>query len=269
MSASRLTMPINTTKTSALREASLSRVFVMSKLAAVQYAELCRQLRIEQFQIFFAHASHHPLGLLCGHDEIHTHGLLPGQFQEMRFMHNAMAAVACNGTESRPARDAEFLCLSQQPVVQQHAMVAAVLVHEETQIHALCGSGTHARFLAPYAIAKPSSVIASEPTRCSEMSVRDHAYSCRSSSVTVSPENVEKVVSPPRNPGVMNNRNSGDSEENCANAPIVMPMIKPPSRLAASVPSGMVGNSGLNEAERVAQTRAQESAAAGAEKCIE
>src|SRR5579885_71769 len=239
-------MPINTTKASALRAASLSRVFAISMLAAIQYAEFSGQFCVEQLQFVLAHALHHSLRLFRGHDEIHAHGFLSGQFQKMRFVHHAMTAIACDRAERRAAGDAELLRFAQQPVIQQHAVMTAVLVREETQVHALCGSGTHARFLALYAIAKPSSVIASEPTRCSAISASDHAYSCRSSSVTVSPENVEKVVSPPRNPVVMNKRNSGDNEENCANAPIVRPMIRPPSRLAASVPSGMVGNSGLN-----------------------
>src|SRR5690348_7392972 len=247
MSANRLTMPMRTTKPSALRAAPLSRGAAFTSGSVAQHAEFRGQSRVEQLQVFLEHALHQLVGVRVRHHEIHAHRFLSGELQEMRLVHHAVAAESGDGAERRAAADVELLRLAQQPVVEQHAVMSAALVHEEAQVHALGGLCTHAQFLIkPCAITKPSSVNASEPIRCKPIIASAHAYSCRNSSVTVSPENVEKVVSPPRKPVVMNSRSSGDSAENCSNAPSVKPMINPPSRLAVSVPIGMVGKIGFS-----------------------
>src|SRR5574337_1294209 len=94
---------------------------------------------------------------------------------------------------------------------------------------------------------KPASVIASEPNKCTETVVTAQAYCWRRNKVTVSAEKVENVVRPPQKPVVTNRRSSGDRLWNWVNTPSAQPMMKPPSRLAASVPSGRVGSRGLNQ----------------------
>src|SRR6185437_12433206 len=216
---------------------------------AAQNAEFGRQDRVEHLQVFLAHAREHLVGGLAGHHEIHAHGFLSGEFEEVCFVGDAVAAVARDGTERGAAGQAELLGFGEQPVVQQHPAVAAVFVREETQVDALGGCGiVHAKCLnRPCISAKPKSVIPSVPITCTPMMPNVQPYWPRNSRVMVSPENVEKVVSPPRKPVVMNTRVSGDSDWNCANAPRIRPMSKPPRRLAASVPSGTVGKIGLNQ----------------------
>src|SRR6185503_9611595 len=63
---------------------------------------------------------------------------------------------------------------------------------------------------------------------------------------TTSDENVEKVVNPPRNPVIANNRNSGGKPDLIAKYAAAAPTRYPPSRFAANVPIGTVGKSGLS-----------------------
>src|SRR6185437_11004952 len=51
---------------------------------------------------------------------------------------------------------------------------------------------------------------------------------------------------PPRKPVITNNCSSGETAWKFRNRPMAIPISRPPVRLAASVPSGTVGNSGLN-----------------------
>src|SRR5690348_2928010 len=199
--------------------------------------ELRRQDRVEHLQVFLAHAREHLAGGLARHHEIHAHGFLSREFQKVRFVGDTVAAVARDGTECGAARKAKFLRLRQQPVVQQHAAVAAVFVHEEAQVHALDGCGVvHAKCLNTLCIsAKPKSVIPSVPITCTPMIAKVQPYWPRSSRVTVSPEKVEKVVRPPRKPVVTNTRVSGDSDWNCANAPRIKD--RKSTRLNSSHPS--------------------------------
>src|SRR5512146_1231991 len=168
MSANRLTMPMRTTNPSALRAASLSRgAATASGPFVAQHAELRRQARVEQLQALLAYELHQPVGIGGGDHEIHAHGFLAGEFEEMRFVHDAMAAESGDRAERRAAMDAQLLRLAQQPVVKQHAVVAAALVHEEAQVHALRRLCAHVHPLTKLcAMAKPASVSASEPTRC-------------------------------------------------------------------------------------------------------
>src|SRR5438552_12604850 len=85
-----------------------------------------------------------------------------------------------------------------------------------------------------------------EPTTWLAMPIDAHRYSRRMSSVTISPENVENVVSPPRNPVVTSSRASGESTAWRVMNSIAKPISRPPNRFAASVPNGSVGNTGLN-----------------------
>src|SRR5438128_2619207 len=91
----------------------------------------------------------------------------------------------------------------------------------------------------------PAKVNANEPRRWLAIVIVPHRYSLRMSSVTISAENVENVVSPPRNPVVTSKRNSGVNTACRVRSSIAKPISKPPRRLALSVPSGTVGNSGL------------------------
>ena len=59
-------------------------------------------------------------------------------------------------------------------------------------------------------VCMPSMVIINEPPRWAAMMTMLQAYCPRASSVTVSAENVENVVSPPRKPVMMSRRHSGD-----------------------------------------------------------
>ena len=57
----------------------------------------------------------------------------------------------------------------------------------------------------------PSTVIISEPKRWVEIMVKAQLYCSLSNNVTVSEENAEKVVNPPKKPVIINNRASGGS----------------------------------------------------------
>src|SRR3984893_3895603 len=89
-------------------------------------------------------------------------------------------------------------------------------------------------------------VSASEPTTCEAIAIVPHRYSLRSSRVTISAENVENVVKPPRNPVVARSCISGLIIAWRVMISIAKPINKPPMRLALKVPSGSVGNTGLS-----------------------
>ncbi|CAM5575840.1 hypothetical protein RLIN73S_07447 [Rhodanobacter lindaniclasticus] len=88
----------------------------------------------------------------------------------------------------------------------------------------------------------------SEPTRWASTWPLNHRYCWRSSRVAASPENVEKVVRPPRKPVITNSCSSGDTAWKLRNRPIATPISRPPMRFAASVPIGKGGNTGLSSA---------------------
>ena len=106
-------------------------------------------------------------------------------------------------------------------------------------------------------------VSASEPTTWANEAADPHRYSRRSSSVTISAENVENVVSPPRNPVVTQQAHFRRQHRVAGDHFHGQPIIRPPDRLAASVPSGSVGKTGLSiDAESPPQPRADRRAAA-------
>ena len=62
----------------------------------------------------------------------------------------------------------------------------------------------------------PSAVIASDPAKCRPAAPSAHRYWVLPMSETISAEKVEKVVSPPMNPVMMNSRASGGRLVLCA-----------------------------------------------------
>src|ERR1700730_6069958 len=115
-----------------------------------------------------------------------------------------------------------------------------VAMHEPTRAHAAAQAYT-ARTTR-----MPRMVSASEPTTCEAIAIVPHRYSLRSSRVTISAENVENVVRPPRNPVVASNCISGLIIAWRVMISIAKPINNPPMRLALKVPSGSVGNTGLS-----------------------
>lgn len=67
---------------------------------------------------------------------------------------------------------------------------------------------------------------------------------------TVSAENVENVVSPPRNPVEIKSLELSEKKSGWITRPIKIPIKKPPIRLAKRVPRGIVGNIGLRSIPR-------------------
>src|SRR6476660_6555892 len=95
----------------------------------------------------------------------------------------------------------------------------------------------------------PSTVNATDPTTWNPIVSALHSHSRRTSSVVTSAENVENVVRPPKNPVVMSSRTSGDSTAWRVISSIATPISRPPTRFAASVPSGTVGKTGFSANE--------------------
>ena len=99
---------------------------------------------------------------------------------------------------------------------------------------------------AQRAVAIPIAVSANDPNKCTPAEAQAQANCPRSSKVTTSAENVEKVVSPPRNPVTQSSRHSGGRPDLMLKVAVATPTRKPPSRMAANVPSGTVGNTGFS-----------------------
>src|SRR4029079_311895 len=155
--------------------------------------------------------------------------------------------------ERRAAMHAEFLRVLEQPFVQQRAIVPAVLVGVQAQVRAdHLGSSAKNRRTTPI----PASVISTEPTTWAPTIAAVQPYCWRSSSVTVWAEKVKKVVRPPQKPVVTNKRISGGRLWNWWNTPSAAPMTKPPSRFAASVPSGSAGRNGLSTMPKPQRSKA-------------
>lgn len=79
------------------------------------------------------------------------------------------------------------------------------------------------------------------PATCPMIMAQLQKYSRWEIKVTVSAENVEKVVNPPRNPVVIASRAASGINAWPLVRAINTPIRKPPMILAASVPNGMVG----------------------------
>ena len=89
-------------------------------------------------------------------------------------------------------------------------------------------------------VAMPKNVIPNVPTRWSAINVIADPIRPDCSKETVSAENVENVVSPPSKPVTTNNRHSGANMGCVLRYAIAMPIRYPPSKLAVSVPRGIV-----------------------------
>lgn len=89
----------------------------------------------------------------------------------------------------------------------------------------------------------PSSVIATLPATCTAIAPNAHCTRPAVSCPTTSAEKAENVVRPPRKPVMTSSRHSGDREGCAAKKATATPIRYPPTRLAASVPGGMKGNS--------------------------
>ena len=87
---------------------------------------------------------------------------------------------------------------------------------------------------AQRAVAIPIAVSANEPNKCTLAEAQAQANCPRSSKVTTSAENVEKVVSPPKNPVTQSKRHSGGRPDLILKVAVATPTRKPPMRLAAS-----------------------------------
>src|SRR5271170_2058821 len=92
----------------------------------------------------------------------------------------------------------------------------------------------------------PRMVSRMEPTTCAVIAKVLHKYSCRESKVTTSPEKVENVDKPPRNPVMIKRRTSGGISLWRANNSIEIPIRKPATKFDTNVPSGRVGNNGVS-----------------------
>src|SRR5581483_4708569 len=198
--------------------------------------------RVEDVDLLRPDDLEHPAGLLVRDDELHFDRQVAGELEKMLLVDDAVPAESGDRAERRAAPDPDPLGALEQPLVEQHAAVLAVLVHVEAQEGAFHRRASRARRTAPI----PASVMSTDPMTCAPTSAIVQPYCWRvMSRVTVSAENVEKVVSPPRNPVVTSRRISAGSASKCDITPIATPMSSPPSRFAASVPRGSVGKTGL------------------------
>src|SRR3984885_13751605 len=101
-------------------------------------------------------------------------------------MQHAVTPIAGDGAKRRAALDAEPAALLEQPLVQQHAVKAAALVHVKPQhgrLHAIPFRPNSKR--TQYT---PAMVSSSEPIRCGPMWAADRGKSRRNSSTVVSAE---------------------------------------------------------------------------------
>jgi len=89
--------------------------------------------------------------------------------------------------------------------------------------------------------------MAIEPSTCAPIVANDQPISRRINRVTVSAENVENVVRPPRKPVIEASRSAGGIDAFNAVYSIARPISRPPIRFALKVPSGRVGKTGLSQ----------------------
>ena len=86
--------------------------------------------------------------------------------------------------------------------------------------------------------------------------------------MTVSAENVENVVSPPRKPVAMASLAASGMKAWFFMMPMKMPMRKPPIRLAASVPRGIAGKRAFNHRLRRQRNKAPPAAPSPTDKIV-
>jgi hypothetical protein len=91
-------------------------------------------------------------------------------------------------------------------------------------------------------------------------------YSSLEIKVTVSAENVENVVNPPKNPVAIARRAVSEKKRWFLVSAINSPIINPPMIFAANVPRGMDGKIGLNMIPRPHRKRAPRDAPTQIEK---
>lgn len=84
------------------------------------------------------------------------------------------------------------------------------------------------------------------PATCPMIIEMERKYSWCEINVTVSAENVEKVVKPPRNPVAIARRAASDKNRWLLVTAIKIPIKKPPTIFAANVPRGMDGKMEFN-----------------------
>src|SRR5690349_5961621 len=152
--------------------------------------------------------SQQSVGFLIADREIDLDRHVAGEFEKMLLVQHAVAAEPRDRAKGRPSMDAGLLRMLEQPFVEQDVMMLATFVNVEAQQRSIHG---HLHWNSARAATRPTSVIAIEPTTCAPTPTTLHNHSRRRISVVISPENVEKVVSPPRNPVVSSRRASGDS----------------------------------------------------------
>ena len=99
------------------------------------------------------------------------------------------------------------------------------------------------------------------PATCPIIMTKDQRYSWLDSSVTVSAENVEKVVRLPRNPVAIANRAASGIQVWPLVIPINTPIRNPPMRFAANVPKGIVGKTELKVKDSHHRNKAPKTAA--------
>lgn len=84
------------------------------------------------------------------------------------------------------------------------------------------------------------------PTTCTVIIKKERKYSWCEINVTVSAENVENVVNPPRKPVITARRMGSGKNRWFLVTTIKIPIKKPPMIFAANVPRGIEGKIGLN-----------------------
>src|SRR6185437_1924765 len=132
-----------------------------------------------------------PLGLGIGDDEIDLHRNVACQLEEMLLVQDTMTAESRDCTKRTAALDAARLGSLQQPFIEQHMVMPAVLMHVKAQ--------QRARHDIPQAKSRRASRIPAivrmiEPATCAPIAMAPQRSSRRSSSVVISAENVENVV---------------------------------------------------------------------------
>src|SRR5438105_6099911 len=221
---------------------AISIIALRRSIAAFDDAVFDRHARVENADLRVANEGQQSVGVRIAHRKIDLDGHIAREFEEMLFVKHAVTPEARDRAKCGAAVDPQFLRLLEQPLVEQDVVVLAILVHIKAQQRPFHRAP---QWKIARIASSPSIVIASDPITCAPMPNMLHSHSRRSISVEISPENVENVVKPPRNPVVTMRRASGDSKVWRVMSSIANPIRRPPNRLATSVPSGSVGKTGL------------------------
>jgi hypothetical protein len=187
----------------------LGRIFAVG----VENSEARRDTCIEDPDLLSVDQIEELLRFGLGHDELNLNGEASGELKEMRLVEHMMASKSRHRFECRSTANTQLVRLLEQPFPKQLVVMSVAFVHIKTQKVAFAHllSPFQQRLVSPilYPIPRstarmvniPTPVAAKDPSMCAPIAAKAQPNCASPKRLTTSDENVENVVSPPRNPG--------------------------------------------------------------------